>query len=386
MKRSLSLALVLIALFGLASMAPATVVIDDTWADATFTTWNLPYQSPWYWPDTQANSNYIGVASGSLILTNYSSVVTKTTYFWTFFTTNDPALTRTNLPLGTTNIISDSTNLYFGNPVQIPVGQMIKLTLKFEPDGFIMDTAAKGLRFGLMSYDHADSGRPTRNTSNISKSGTNVTGYFVEVPVERTVTNNMFTFRVRTNNVSSADSQDPMGKVNDYLFLGAGPNVANIPGFVLNQQYTLTFSIARYAGSNQVSASITGALAGVDLTNFTRSYVDISGSTYSKFDCFMIRGDSVSPVVDNLILHEFKIETLPIEFHVTTVHRIDEDNIRLIWESVAGQNYQIESKDDLGASSWTALDTVTATSASTTWTNTGASSSTSRYYRVINTP
>ena len=185
-------------------------------------------------------------------------------YFWTFFTTNDPALT-VSFPPGQTNLISNDTNAYYGHPVDIDVGQMLTATLKAQPDGYIMDTAAKGLRFGLMSYDATPSGRPTRDTANISKRN-DVLGYMVEVPITGTVTNNMFSFRGRTNNYATtlADNNDPMGKTTDYFSIGGGPTLS-IPGFQLDQQYTLQFSVARYASSNIVSASISGPLAGVAL-------------------------------------------------------------------------------------------------------------------------
>ena len=44
MKRFSSLALALIVLAGLTSSVRATVIIDDTWADAIYTNWNLPYR------------------------------------------------------------------------------------------------------------------------------------------------------------------------------------------------------------------------------------------------------------------------------------------------------------------------------------------------------
>ena len=214
--------------------------------------------------------------------------------------------------------------LTLATPVDIAVRQMLQATLTVQPNGFMMDTAAKGLRFGLMSYDAAPSGRPTRNTANISKSGTNVLGYIVDVPFTATVTNNMFSFRGRTNNYATtlADNNDPMGKTTDYFSIGGGPTL-NIAGFQPDQPYTLQFSVARYASSNIISASISGPLAGVALTNFSRSYSDTSGSNYHKFDCFMIRGDSGSPVVDGLILNEFKIEVLPHHFryHHRAFHR-----------------------------------------------------------------
>lgn len=381
--------LTLAAVLGFALASQATVIVDDTWSSATFTNWNLPTQCPWYYNGSSGN-NFLGVETNALILTNYSSVVSGTRYFWTYFTTNAPELTAVYGDGSVTNTVSNTTNSFYGYPVDIDVGQMAKVTLKFVPAGFIMDSlGSKGLRFGLLGYPtNAPAGRAARNTSNISKSGTNVVGYSCEIPLCANLTNNpLFSFRVRTELNTLTDSGDPLGKNSVYTSLGAGPDVSLIPGFQLDQEYTLEFSVGRYPSANVVSANISGPFAGVALTNFSRSYTDTSGSNYHTFDAFLVRVDSAWLVTDFLIFKEFKVETLPLPpFSITSAHAIDSDNFRLIWPSLSGQKYRVESTENLTAPSWTPSGTVTATGNTTTWTNTGISGINSRFYRVVNAP
>jgi hypothetical protein len=61
------------------------------------------------------------------------------------------------------------------------------------------------------------------------------------------------------------------------------------------------------------------------------------------------------------------------------------DQFRLTWNSVAGRNYQVQSKDSVSASTWITNASVTATGFSTSFTNAGMSSVGQRFYRVVNT-
>jgi hypothetical protein len=390
----------LTALFGLTLASQAAVVVDDTWSTSAYTNWNLPYQSPWYYNNSTTNL-YLGAIENALVLTNFDesnfSLVTGTRQFWTYFTTNAPDMTVWGF--SNTNGCSNATNAIYGHPVDIELGQMLTMTLRFSPSGFIQDTGSKGLRFGLLCYetnlpDGALTcttplfGRAARSTANISKSGTNVTGYLLDLALFANLTNNsMFSFRVRTNLNGIDDCKDVVGKTSTYLSMGGGPSLTNISGFQADQDYTFQWTVARYATANQVSAKISGPLAGVPMTNFSRAYLDNSGSNYHKFDTFMIRVDGSSLVADRLVLKEFKVETLLMPpFNITTAHAIDANNFRLIWESLAGQNYRIDSKDTLAAATWTSNATVTAAGTTTTWTNAGTSTASQRFYRVVNTP
>jgi hypothetical protein len=391
MKTTHSPLLALAAMLGFTMAAQAAVIVDDTWATGSYTNWSLPDQSPWYYNASGGNL-YYGCENNSLILTNYGPGVTGTRNFWTYFTTNDPAMTAVYGDGSVTNSVSNTTNSFYGQLVDIGVGQQLTVTLRFIPSGFLYnDIGAKGLRMGLMGYGtNAPTGRATRNTTNISKSGTNVTGYLLEIPLCLNWTNNpVFDFRVRTNLNGMADSIDPLGKTSTYFTLGAGPRLTNVTAFTLDQEYTLHWSVERWATANRISADISGPLAGVASTNFSRSYTDTSGTNgnWHAFDHFQFRVDSSVPVTDRLILKEFKVETSPLPpFNITTAHPIDANNFRLIWDSLTGQKYRVESKDDLNAASWTSNVTITATGTSTTWTNTGLSAISDRFYRVVNTP
>jgi hypothetical protein len=386
------------ALFGCLLSSPATVIVDDIWSTGVWTNWNLPNQSPWYYkPESKVTDNrYIGAVPGALIMTNYSSgLVSGTRHFWTFLTTNAPELTVWGFT--NTNGCSNATNAIYGYPVDLDYGQMLTMTLRFSPSGVIMDSGTKGLRLGLLYYetnlpDGALSaaspfyfGRCPRNTSNITKSGTNVTGYTLEIPLFANLNNNLFSFRVRTNLNGAAESADPIGETIVYGSLGGGPTLVG-SGFQPDQDYTLTWSIARYGSSNQVSATLSGPLLGVPFTNFSRAYLDGFGCNWHKFDTFVIRVDTSYPVCDQLVLKEFKVEVLPLPpFNIVTAHRIDADNFRLVWESLDGQSYRVESKADLTAPTWTSNATVAATGTTTTWTNTGTAGAPKRFYRIVNT-
>ena len=73
-------------------------------------------------------------------------------------------------------------------------------------------------------------------------------------------------------------------------------------------------------------------------------------------------------------------------FQITSVQLLTADQLKLTWGSIATNVYQVQSEDSLSTSSWTTNATVTATAASTSWTNMGVSGVTQRYYRVVDTP
>lgn len=372
----------LLAIFGFAVASQATVIVDDTWSTGTFTNWNLPTRCPWYYYDSTTNL-YMTGTTNALYCTNYSTIIgSSLKYWWTFFVTNDPALT-VPLPPGMTNIMSGNTNIYHGQPIDIQPGQMLKVTLSFIPNGFLMDQSKT--RFGLFSYDQADFGTVTRSTKNYGKSGTNVTGYYVQVPLQATFSsgNNLFSIRCRTN-LNVADSVEPMGKDTVFWALGGGAGITNASGFLLDNQYTLEIDVARYAGSNVITCAIAGNLGGV-VTNYTHSRVDVSGRNWHKFDCFAIRMDGSFPTPDTLILKEFKVEVLPIDFAVVG-DRIDADSYRLTYPTYPGFNYQAQFADDLGAVTWSTFDSYTATDHTGASTNNGTTGIDHRFYRVVNTP
>lgn len=380
-----------IGLFG--NSVRATVIVDDTFADGVRTNWNLPTDAPWYsW--TSGTNAFIGVEPNSLYLTNQPGV---TRYFWTYFTTNAPELTEVYAG-GVTNNISNNTNAFYGYPIDLAVGQKLQLTLRFQLSDVLIPSGNQTVRFGLMDYDTnnvvgAWQGRVIRDTSNITKSGTNVTGYRLDIPIYQTFsTNSIIGLRERFNVTNDVNAVDPLGKASVWTQLGAGPTADNYTGFQPNTTYTLVWTVERYAASNVVSGSITGGsftnLDNNEVTNgFSHTEVDVTGTNYHRFDSFMMRFDTATIPTSIFIVKEFKVEQLPITFPITLIDRMNADQVRLRWESVEGFNYQVQATTNLGdPSSWTAVQTVNAAGGTTTFTNSGLTGVSPRFYRIVNVP
>lgn len=373
------------------SAQSTNVIVDDTWADGTYTNWDLPTDSPWWYNTSTSNVFLIGAQTNSMFLTNYDAPTfnNSTKTFWTYFTTNAPELT---VSIPTNDIISGTSNVFYGYPISLANGETLAASFQFIPTGEFLDSGNSGVRFGLLSYDHADHGRCARNTANISKSGTNVTGYRLQIPMYLNWTNNnIIALHARTNLNGISDSVDPMGKANDWFSLGASPGQTNTQGFVDGGLYTIDFSVTHYATSNVISSTLSGPLAGVPSTNFTRTTIDTSGSNYSKFDCFMIRVDTSALASDLFIVKEFRIVKISpasavVQFPITSAMIPGANQFALTWQSVSGQNYQVQSSDSLAPQSWSSNATVTATGSSTSWTNSGLSGIPQRFYRVVATP
>lgn len=73
-------------------------------------------------------------------------------------------------------------------------------------------------------------------------------------------------------------------------------------------------------------------------------------------------------------------------FQILSLTLLDADTIKLTWEAGAGQAYEVQARDELVITSWTALGMVTAASSTASFTNTGVSSVAERYYRVGRLP
>jgi hypothetical protein len=375
---------------GFSAGAQSTVIVDNTWASGSRTNWNLPAESPWYsW--TSGTTAYIGVETNALYLTNTLGV---TRYFWTYFTTNADNLTVSGT---VTNAISASTNTYYGYPVDLAVGQSLRLTMVFTLADVLIANGTSFVRFGLTDYDTnnvagALNGRVIRDTSQITKSGQGMSGYRLDVPIYQTFDNNaMLGIRYRFKDGNVNDEQDPLGKANVWTQLGAGPSLTNYTGFLPNIPYTLTFSVLRYASSNVLTASISGGsftntATSEVFTNFSYSVVDSSGSNYHRFDSFMMRFDTATIPTSLMTLKELKVEVSPLTFPITVVDKINADSLRLKWNTVAGQNYQIQYKTNVTDPTWTPVETDTATTTTLTRTNYGLTGVSQRIYRIVNVP
>lgn len=394
MKHAKYILLALAVLFGLALKGQATVIVDNTWASGTRTNWSLPGgESPWFSDSSSAFNlavltDYFGAGTNALCVTNYPAASSRN--FWTYFTTNAPELT---IPFGdgsTTNPATGTTNKVYGYPVEIAVGQKLVVRMVLYPST-VMPSGSSFVRFGLLNYENAPGyGRPARDHNIFKSSGTNVTGYrfgvamyqnFAPDPGQTTLQ-----FLVRMTN--TVNGGEPLGKTEPWYSLGSRASKTNTPGFQEGGEYTFDFTVARYsATSNLLSAKVTGA----DGLNLQASQPDTSGSNYYRFDTFAMRTDTGAAGAYLYYLKQFKVELVSLSpsiapFPITAQEFIASDQFRITWDSVADQVYQVQSCDSLGTGIWTTNATVTAVGVSTSWTNSGVSVISERYYRVVNTP
>jgi len=394
MKCAKRILLVPTLMVGFALSGYSTVIVDNTWASGTRTNWSLPGgESPWF-SDSSSTFNlavltdYFGTGTNALCVTNYPAGSIRN--FWTYFTTNSSELT---VPFGdgsTNNPATGNTNKVYGHPVEVAVGQKLVVTMVLSPST-VSPSGSSYVRFGLLNYENAqDYGRPARDNNIFKSSGTNVTGYrfgvamyqnFAADPGQTTLG---FLVRMPT----ALDAGEPLGKTGPWYSLGSGARKISEPGFQEGGEYKMEFTVARYTeSSNLLSAQVTGT-GGLNLET---SQPDTSGSNYYRFDTFAMRTDAAAAGAYLYYVKQFKVELVPLAasmepFSITAQGFITSDQFSLTWDSVASKVYQVQSRALLGTGDWTTNATVTATDASTSWTNTGLSGVLQRYYRVVNTP
>jgi len=76
---------------------------------------------------------------------------------------------------------------------------------------------------------------------------------------------------------------------------------------------------------------------------------------------------------------------VPVNFPITALDKFNSDSCRLKWNSIRGQNYQIQCKTNLTDLSRTPIETLTATTTTLSWTDTGLTGMGQRVDRVTNT-
>jgi polygalacturonase len=76
----------------------------------------------------------------------------------------------------------------------------------------------------------------------------------------------------------------------------------------------------------------------------------------------------------------------PAPFQIQSVRFDNPDQVVLTWDTVDGNVYQVLSQDDMTLAVWVTNATVTASGTSASWTNSGVSGVTQRFYRVVNIP
>jgi hypothetical protein len=275
------------------------------------------------------------------------------------------------------------------SPVTLAPGQMIKVTLVFTPTNVAQWTGSgtqRGLRFGLLNYADGGTRLTADSFSSSGGNGANVTGYMLNLSFYTNFsTETPMEIRVRTNLASA----NLIGTTADYLSLGSGPCcLSNQPGFSSGTTYTLEFIVAR---TNATDVGVRTRIFGAD-QDLSFEVMDTSGFASNRFDAFAIRPNNLANAADHFTFSRFTVEVLPISvplppFSITSIERLSPSEVKVTFESVPGQTYVLESRDQVGSGAWVTNATTTATGTTTSLTNTGIPPGvTQRFYRVGRTP
>jgi len=335
------------------------VVMDDFFQDTLRgNTPVTPDNSVWVTSDTSPSSSQdLNADNGSLVASPISG--TSSLYVGGF-------------------VDESSTNL----PIDIAVGNTIKVTLPFIANSFNSHTNNGALRFGL--FDYADGNTlPTVDSSAFTGSlgdGLDVRGYMLSVDFGPTFTTGSPLSLLVRNGLSD---NNLMGTTGDYLSMQSGPSgggYSNAPAFTAGVTYTLTFSVTR---TDVNTCSVTAAISGGG-TNWMFTATDTNGLAYHRFDAFAIRPNTLETSADQFTFPEFKVEVIaapptPQSIMITNVSR-NGNNVTLTWSpNPSGTyTYTVQSKVHLTDATWTTLQTDITT---TSYTDMIASGSTG-FYRV----
>ena len=243
-------------------------------------------------------------------------------------------------------------------PVDLAVGNTIKVTCPLTPNSYSYFTNNASLRIGL--FDYADGGnRVIADDSTVGGSagnGINVMGYMLSLDFGPTfVANSPLSLLAR----NGLNDNNLMGTTSDYVSLGSGPSgggYANATAFQAGVQYTLVFSVTR----NDVnSVIITNSITGGG-TNWTYSVTE-TNLAYHRFDAFAIRPNSIETSADSFNITDFKVEVLagpstPGSISLATISR-NGNSVALSWTPTpAGSfSYTIQRKINLTDANWTTL-------------------------------
>jgi hypothetical protein len=322
--------------------------------------------------------------------------------------TSDNSLWYTSLPANFTDYpgpgaiattITNTSTLYLGYfvdesttnlPVDLAIGQQIKVTFPFVPGGAYHDFTGNGpMRFGL--FDYADGGTLITADSNVAGpgdvsgstgNGVSVRGYMLSVDYGTNFsTATPLTLYAR----SGLGDVDLMGATGDFISMGSGPvggAYSNTPAFQDGTQYTLVFSVTRIS---QNACSVTAAITNSAGTNWTFTATDTNGFGYHRFDSFTMRPNTRESADDTFSIPEFKVEVLtppvtsPTNIIITSVSRSG-NNVTLGWSATPAGTYtfSVLNKTNLAAATWSTNQTGIS---ATTYMDTTATPK-NRFYKV----
>ena len=245
-------------------------------------------------------------------------------------------------------------------PVDLAVGNTIKVTCTFTPNSFYYFTNNAAFRIGL--FDYADGGSRVTNMDSCvggsTGSGVNVRGYMLWVDFGQTFSSSSPLSMYSRVNLGDINL---MGTTGDYVSLGGGPSGGGYAGaqaFQAGVQYSLVYSVTRNALNSVI---ITNSIRGGG-TNWTFSLTETNQS-YHRFDAFAMRPNSIETSADSFNISELKVEvlagpTIPDSITLTNISRSG-NNVTLAWlpTPAGAYSYSVLRKTNLTDANWTTNQT-----------------------------
>lgn len=276
----------------------ATILLNDTWADADRTNTSLPNDSA-TWIGQSTGNGTTTVTAGAL---NFSPPPTNSLKAWEYFTSDNSA------PDG---------NQPHNSVTQLAIGNQLLMSVSFQLQG-VTATTGKNFRFGLF-YDPTDA-RVQSDTNSDGGGGTSpwtdATGYSIQLPLTSAANSSPFQIGKRTISNSSL-----LGSTSAYTLAPTGGQTYSMAN---NTTYTLQMLLNAVSASqldvtvNLLQGSTVLATQTVsDLgTSFGGTAVTgapaLPGNTsiYTKFDQLFFRNSDATQA-DSISFSNWRVDYIP---------------------------------------------------------------------------
>jgi len=266
-------ALVSSCLIATVSVAPAAVMLDDTFADGNRTSQNLPTDAAWF------------VSSAAAVATSTNGMA------WTLAGSAFQAVS------------------YFGtnsaSPIQLNLGDTLTVNLKLTLNNVGALNTSQGFRFGVFNFaDSTLSPRwATADLTSNNGQGTGVQGYALFENMGGQFNNSApMEIRKRT---TIADS-GLLGTSGDYTALLNGPGSTNgFSGFTNGGQYSVQLALQRDSATSLI---ITATLQNLANSAALSISVTDSAATNFRFDGVGLRPSNAATSATNMIFNEVRVD------------------------------------------------------------------------------
>jgi hypothetical protein len=354
MKKLLCALLVIVSITG-----RSAVLLDDTWADGDRTDTNLPEEAAWFGSLAGGNPS-LAVASNAL-------------------TGNVRVADNVNSRLWITHFTPA------GSPVELAVGDTLKLSLDFIPRNVTASPAtSRGLRIGLFNFSEPGAARVTGDAfstgAGTGAPGTNVTGYMLNMNFAQSITINgplqlMKRIDLATNNL--------MGASATFVSLGSnGGGVSGSPGFASDVPYKFEFTVRRL----DAGVAVTTRFSDTNGWSMSHSLTD-GANPYFKFDGFAMRPNNVADTADAFTFTRIEVEHTPYVVKITAVSFKTPTVLELRWDSLPGKTYEVHARSGLEPQyDWATIGTVGAEGSSASFEDGDVPFEIQRFYRIFQLP